>query len=109
MSVETIKDNEGGVVGFVSNTKKSIKQIFMDEEGHPNCEKLGRFCSIVLDGEPVFIIRARDKFATNIVKEYLNTTKENKVSKTVIDRVTTALQSINKWRKENRSQIKIPD
>lgn len=72
-----------------------------------NCQSLGDICKAMLDGEPVFLIRAQDKLALPIVKQYFELAKENKSMN--MSRVLRIIENIQDWQEENPGKVRLPD
>ena len=72
-----------------------------------NSQTLGELCEFMLDGEPVFIIRAQDNLAYGVVEHYLDMTKKYKGKNSI--RTEAQLTRIQQWQQENPSKVKIPD
>lgn len=68
---------------------------------------LGEMCEAALDGEPVFIIRAKDKLSYEIVQHYLTLAIANGCTNT--GRSTKCLQKIKDWQEANPNKVKLPD
>jgi hypothetical protein len=69
-----------------------------------NCQTLGELCEFMLDGEPVFIIRAQDQAALDAVEHYKQDSKlyggQN------MGRVEAAWIRMKEWRDKNPYKIK---
>lgn len=72
-----------------------------------NCQTLGDMCEFMLDGEPVFLIRAQDKFAAEIVADYYVKSQTRGGKNT--GRVKQQLDKITEWQKANEFKVKLPD
>lgn len=72
-----------------------------------NCISLGEMCEAVLDGEPVFIIRAQDALAMDVVSTYLKLASERNAKNT--GRVSYQLTRIHDWQEAHPKRIKVPD
>lgn len=72
-----------------------------------NCQTLGEICECMLDGEPVFVLRAQDKLATNIIEEYTHRSFE--AHGLNVTRARHARDRFAKWQAENPNKVKIPD
>jgi hypothetical protein len=72
-----------------------------------NCLSLGEMCEAGLDGEPVFLIRAKDKLALTTVKYYLQQAIDYNGKN--LTRVRTVIAKMEKWEKENPGKMKLPD
>lgn len=72
-----------------------------------NCQTLGEMCEFMLDGEPVFLIRAQDQFAAEIVADYhvKSSTRGGKNT----SRVKQQLDKIHAWQQANSHKVKLPD
>jgi len=64
-------------------------------------------CEHMLDGEPVFLIRAQDILALEIVEKYYNLADVNKTRN--LGRVRSVMKKMQEWRNENRDRVKVPD
>lgn len=72
-----------------------------------NCVSLGEMCEAALDGEPIFLLRAKDNLALDIVEEYYNRADVNKA--TNLSRVRNVINKMSEWRKANPNKCKNPD
>ena len=72
-----------------------------------NCQTLGDMCEFMLDGEPVFLIRAQDSIAKIIIATYLSYTTRDGGKNT--GRVKQQLEKVEKWQKDNPHKVKLPD
>lgn len=72
-----------------------------------NCISLGEMCEAALDGEPVFIIRAKDKLAIEAVEHYLSLAVDNGCVNT--GRSRSVLYNMNVWREKHPNKVKLPD
>lgn len=90
-------------------TQESVDTLWSKTFETFNCQNLGDICQQLLNGEPVFIIRAQDRLAPEIIRQYKTMATTKKVVKSVIERVRKAISEINEWRKNNKERIKLPD
>lgn len=72
-----------------------------------NCQTLGEMCEFLLDGEPVFVIRAQDKAAPEAVKAYVRIS--SKIGGRNIIRSSEFVDRIIEWQKNNPKKVKVPD
>lgn len=72
-----------------------------------NCLVLGEMCEAALDGEPVFVIRAKDALSRDTLNYYLVRAKD--ASTTNQGRIQTAITKFEEWRKNNKDKVKMPD
>jgi hypothetical protein len=72
-----------------------------------NCQTLGELCEFMLDGEPVFLIRAQDSIAITAVNEYLKFSQRDGGRNTM--RTETQLERMREWQKANPKKVKLPD
>lgn len=72
-----------------------------------NCQTLGEVCEHMLDGEPVFLIRAQDSLSVKAIQDYLDTARRHGAKNT--GRSTEKLERFVKWQKENPNKVKLPD
>lgn len=72
-----------------------------------NCQTLGEVCECMLDGEPVFLIRAQDKLAVEVISTYLETARQEKARN--LGRVRDVLAKVVMWQSQNANKVKIPD
>lgn len=72
-----------------------------------NIHQLSKLCEFLLDGEPVFIIRAQDMAATAAVENYIDRSRE--MGGRNLSRSQTHLKKIEQWRKENPKRLKPAD
>lgn len=72
-----------------------------------NVHSLTTMCEAILDGEPVFIIRAQDYLSVEIVQNYLNKAIEHEAKN--LTRVRDVIAAMIEWRKVNPKKVKIPD
>lgn len=72
-----------------------------------DCISLGQMCESLLDGEPVFIIRAQDKAAIAALSAYLEATKTEGGSNT--SRTWDARQKFIDWQRDNPKRVKAAD
>jgi hypothetical protein len=61
----------------------------------------------MLDGEPVFLLRAQDSIAGDIVAHYLTLARAREARNT--NRTSDQLDRIIKWQKNNPKKVKLPD
>lgn len=73
-----------------------------------NCLTLGEVCETLLDGEPVFIIRAKDKLANDVIAHYY-TLAFHEDAATNVGRVASAMQRFKVWQEANPNKMKFPD
>jgi len=69
-----------------------------------NCTNLGELCKELLNGEPVFILRAQDENALDTIDTYLSFCPTE-----IEDRVKEAMTDIEEWQKQNKDKVKRPD
>lgn len=72
-----------------------------------NIVTLSEMCEAALDGEPVFIIRAKDLLAEDTLIDYQN--RAIAKGSTNRSRVSTVKEKFAKWRRENPGKMKLPD
>lgn len=72
-----------------------------------NCLSLGEMCEAALDGEPVFILRAKDNLAMDTLIDYHNRALANKATNT--SRISDAKRKFASWRIANTNKCKNPD
>lgn len=72
-----------------------------------NSQTLGDMCEYMLDGEPVFLIRAQDKVALKVIDSYLIFAFDEKA--TNLGRVRDMKSRIRKWQEDNPNRVKVPD
>lgn len=72
-----------------------------------NCQSLGDICKLMLDGEPVFLIRAQDKLALETLSNYFLKARESKAAN--IGRVARIVEDMKKWQEENPGKVRLPD
>lgn len=60
-------------------------------------------------GEPVFVIRAKDKFSLPTLKKYIDTCLDNKVSIEHIKDIQDIYDAFVYWQKNNDDKLKFPD
>ena len=72
-----------------------------------NVHHLTEVCEALLDGEPVFIIRAQDEAAPVAIDAYI--TASRNVGGTNTSRSNAQLQRVMDWRREHKDRIKVPD
>lgn len=72
-----------------------------------NCQTLGDMCTFMLDEEPVFLIRAQDKCAREVISNYLAVTRSVGGRNSL--RVEQQLDRITKWQQEHPLKVKLPD
>lgn len=65
--------------------------------------------SIIPDDEPVFIFRARDIFAVDIITEYLRRLMDGDQNKAHIATVSERLEHFIAFREDNPNRMKEPD
>lgn len=75
--------------------------------GKYDVHQLTRLCEYLLDGEPVFIIRAQDAFAPEAVQDYFIRSRNNGGLNTI--RSEEKCKKIEQWQKEHPERVKIPD
>lgn len=59
--------------------------------------------------EPVFIIRAQDKYSLEVLEFYLQMCKSRKVDKKKLDKISQELTDFKAWQEEHSKQVKKPD
>lgn len=64
-------------------------------------------CEHMLDGEPVFLIRAQDKVAIEAVNAYLSFAFDVKANN--LGRVRDLRDRIRDWQEANPKRVKVPD
>jgi hypothetical protein len=106
ISIETIADEQ--TEEKVAIAPETI-ELWTKDFDHFNCHNLGELCQQLLDGEPVFILRAQDKLSLQKIKDYKSNASKNKASKTVLARVKQAIDEFSNWRKNNKEKVKLPD
>lgn len=62
----------------------------------------------LLPGEPVFVLRARDTFTSDIIREWLKRA-EYGLSPERVEGVYADLGEIIRWRQEHRAAVRDPD
>lgn len=72
-----------------------------------NCQLLGEMCEFLLDGEPVFIIRAQDKVAMDALVSYHE--KSKALGGRNLGRVQAVLNRMLGWQKQHPNRVKLPD
>lgn len=72
-----------------------------------NAQTLGDMCEHLLDGEPVFIIRAQDIAAIEGVTGYVLATKKHGGRN--VYRSEAQLSRIRNWQLDNPNKVKIAD
>jgi hypothetical protein len=72
-----------------------------------NCQTLGDLCEFMLDGEPVFLIRAHDIAAEPAIKQYIE--ESTTLGGRNIGRSIDQLTRIRKWQKENPHKVRVAD
>lgn len=72
-----------------------------------NVHLLTEVVKLLLNGEPVFIIRAQDRLAAGAVASYLDSAMA--VGARNQERVAEALREIKLWQQANRNRVKLPD
>jgi len=72
-----------------------------------NCQTLGEVCSSLLDGEPVFVLRAQDKISVEILEYYRNITAASGGAN--VGRTQSSINAFLKWQNENPGRVKLPD
>jgi hypothetical protein len=106
ISIETIADEQAEEK--VAIAPETI-ELWTKDFDHFNCENLGELCQQLLDGEPVFILRSKDKLMTETTRTYKSLAITAKVKKSFITSLTAKFKEINEWRKNNKDKIKLPD
>ena len=72
-----------------------------------DCELLGRLCEFLLDGEPVFVIRAQDVAAGNAIADYIATSRDHGGKN--LGRAQSHLERVVEWQKENLTRVRAAD
>lgn len=72
-----------------------------------NAASLTELCEYMLDGEPVFIIRAQDKLAVEAVKQYIELSQREGGKN--LGRCAEHLNRMAEWRSAHPYRIKLPD
>ena len=84
---------------------KEIVEIAENEFG---CKNLGEICEAALNGEPVFVIRARDATGEATIEGYYeNLARAYPESPKLVDRDKN-VNRFMKWRDENPDKVRIP-
>lgn len=71
-----------------------------------NCHTLGEMCTCLLDGEPVFVIRAQDQLSVEILEKYRYAAAIT--GATNVGRTQDAINTFKKWQSENHDRVKLP-
>ncbi len=72
-----------------------------------NVHLLTKLCEYLLDGEPIFIIRAQDLAAVNAVREYIK--ESGQMGGRNLIRCETHRQRIEAWQQANPNRVKAAD
>jgi hypothetical protein len=72
-----------------------------------NCQLLGEMCEFLLEGEPVFVIRAQDKAASGALTGYL--AESLRLGGRNLNRTKACQARIEKWQLENPNRVKPAD
>ena len=72
-----------------------------------NCCTLGEMCEFLLDGEPCFVIRAKDVIAKDVIGTYIEKSYQAGGKNTI--RAGHHLERIIAWQKLNPDKVKVPD
>lgn len=72
-----------------------------------DCKLLGDLCEFLLDGEPVFIIRAHDAAAIPSLKNYLVETKELRGGNTI--RTSAMISRFKSWQESHKDFVRPAD
>lgn len=69
-----------------------------------DCLTLGQLCKVMLDGEPVFIIRAQDAAAVRTLSKYAEFSKE--IGGLNISRTEQSIAEFLIWRETHQSKVR---
>jgi len=72
-----------------------------------NAAFLDSLCEFLLEGEPVFVVRAQDKLIQDIITDYHR--RAMAAGAKNLSRVQRKLDVIRKWQEENSNRVKLPD
>lgn len=72
-----------------------------------NCQTLGEICECMLDGEPVFVLRAQDQVALSTLEEYYHRAFDAHAKN--LTRVRHAKERFREWQEKNPQKVKVPD
>jgi hypothetical protein len=72
-----------------------------------NCLLLGDICEFLLEGEPVFVIRAQDKAAPGALTGYI--AESVRLGGANITRATDAQKRIIEWQRLHPKKVKLAD
>jgi hypothetical protein len=72
-----------------------------------NCKSLSDVCELLLDGEPVFIIRAQDAAAVTGIKANIEESKRTGAQNII--RAEAQLARIIAWQKKNGKKVRAAD
>lgn len=63
------------------------------------------------NNEPIFLLRAKDKFSVVAIRAYLRklSETENKIEPSFYDEIESFLCEFEEWQRSNISNVKIPD
>jgi len=66
-------------------------------------------CAITINGEPVFILRAQDKIAPSIIRDWARSASEAGTPKERTDDACTVADRFEQWQRDNPDRVKVPD
>lgn len=69
-----------------------------------NCAVLGDMCEFLLEGEPVFVIRAQDKSSVKAVSDYIAASRQ--FGGTNLIRAEAHLARIVEWQTKNPDKVR---
>lgn len=64
---------------------------------------------LVPEGEPYFVIRAKDVFAVPIMEEYLVYAEKHNLPQEFLSALRSHIADVITWQREHRDKVKIPD
>jgi hypothetical protein len=73
-----------------------------------NCHTLGDICQQLLNGEPVFIIRAQDKLSVDAISGYKSLVWKKNI-RNIVKRINDSIREFREWRKNNKNRVRLPD
>lgn len=72
-----------------------------------DCLTLGEMCSFLLDGEPVFVLRAQDLAAVPTLQEYLDVT--HAANGRNVSRTKGAIERFRAWQAGHKEKVRPAD
>ena len=72
-----------------------------------DCLSLGTMCEVLLDGEPVFILRAQDAASVPALEDYLKRSKEKDGANLL--RTSGSIERFKRWQAQHPDKVRAAD